>query len=855
MAPPDIDTIPFHTSKEYDFPLAPRSKEPRKVLDVDAKTKDNTICRDDRMIRLTGAHPFNAEAPLTTLFKAGFLTPPELFYVRNHGYCPSYSEQECLDWKIEISGMVDNPMTLTLREIMNDFEQVTIPITLVCAGNRRKEQNMVRKGSGFNWGSAGVSTSLWTGPLLRDILAKAKPQRGGKFVCFAGDDELPNGYYETCVRMSWAKSFDRAIQLAHKQNGEALRPDHGRPLRVIVPGAIGGRSVKWLTKIVVTAEPSKNWYHIYDNRVLPTQVDPTMAKEDKAWWGDERYAIYDLNIQSVIVYPAHDEVIVAEPEKTYDIQGYAYNGAGVRVGRVEVSLDSGRTWQIAMIDYPEDAYRSYEGELYGGKVDMADREACWCWCFWKLTVQSTDLAQCTGLVVRAMDENMNLQPRDMYWNIMSMLNNCWFRVAVHKEESEQTSLKFEHPTQAALIPGGWMERVKKAGGDLQAHGWGELVDSSKPDKVETSGIKMTRDGVSRQISMEEVEKHKTEGDCWFINEGEVYDATPFMKEHPGGAGSIVHVGGEDASEDFMAIHSETAKAQLQDFHIGTLIKLPDTPPTTPPESVSGDVTPRAIFLEAKKWNNVTLVEKKLLSKDSRILRFRLEHPEQQLGLPCGQHLFLKSKSRRTNDTVMRAYTPVSEQTAKGFLDVLIKVYFATEGFPSGGKMTMALEELAVGDTIQVKGPTGHFEYHGNGEYTKSGKRGSVKRFWMVSGGSGITPIYQVMRAIYQDKEDKTECLLLDSNRWEEDILCRQDLDEYATRDNIDVWHTLSGKDISPDWNHGHGLGRLNMDVMNAKFVEDGQARMLLVCGPPALESLVKDWAKRRNIADEDVLVF
>ncbi|KAJ8607082.1 hypothetical protein MRB53_040518 [Persea americana] len=177
-----------------------------------------------------------------------------------------------------------------------------------------------------------------------------------------------------------------------------------------------------------------------------------------------------------------------------------------------------------------------------------------------------------------------------------------------------------------------------------------------------------------------------------------------MKEHPGGAGSIVHVGGEDATEDFMAIHSETAKAQLQDFHIGTLIKMPDTPPDSKEGSEFGDAVKRDVFLEAKKWNSVTLVEKKLLSKDSRVLRFRLEHEEQQLGLPCGQHLFLKTKSRRSGDTVMRAYTPVSEQNSKGYLDVLIKVYFATEGFPTGGKMTMALEELPHWRDNPGKGP-------------------------------------------------------------------------------------------------------------------------------------------------------
>jgi nitrate reductase (NAD(P)H) len=62
---------------------------------------------------------------------------------------------------------------------------------------------------------------------------------------------------------------NKGIMLAHKMNGEDLRPDHGRPLRVVVPGQIGGRSVKWLKKLILTDKPSDNWYHIYDNRVLP----------------------------------------------------------------------------------------------------------------------------------------------------------------------------------------------------------------------------------------------------------------------------------------------------------------------------------------------------------------------------------------------------------------------------------------------------------------------------------------------------------------------------------------------------------------------------------------------------------
>lgn len=79
----------------------------------------------------------------------------------------------------------------------------------------------------------------------------------------------PNGHYGTSVRLNWAKDPQRGIMLAHGMNGEPLQPDHGYPLRVVVPGQIGGRSVKWLRRLIVTAEPSDNWYHYNDNKVLP----------------------------------------------------------------------------------------------------------------------------------------------------------------------------------------------------------------------------------------------------------------------------------------------------------------------------------------------------------------------------------------------------------------------------------------------------------------------------------------------------------------------------------------------------------------------------------------------------------
>ena len=283
-------------------------------------------------------------------------------------------------------------------------------------------------------------------------------------------------------------------------------------------------------------------------------VTPQMADEDKSWWKDDRYAIYDLSTNSAIAYPAHEErVRIPEGPETYNVRGYAYGGGGRRVTRVDISLDKGKTWRLASIDYPEDRYmEAKDQELYGGALDMSWRETSFCWCFWNLEISIEDLRNSKDIFVRGMDESMNLQPRDMYWSVLGMMNNPWFRVVIHEENGE---LRFEHPTLPALAPGGWMERVKKAGGNLTNGFWGEKLDGEDSETVneKTLEVKMTKDGVDCPISIDELRKHDTENDPWFVLNGEVYNGTAFLKDHPGGAQSIISAAGLDATEEFMAI--------------------------------------------------------------------------------------------------------------------------------------------------------------------------------------------------------------------------------------------------------------------------------------------------------------
>lgn len=121
---------------------------------------------------------------------------------------PVVHDEDIPDWELSIEGfvstycifgtskltlfsrLVEKPIVLNFRQILEEFEQITAPVTLVCAGNRRKEQNLVRKTNGFSWGSAGLSTALFTGPLMADVLRRARPLRRAKYVCMEGADKL-----------------------------------------------------------------------------------------------------------------------------------------------------------------------------------------------------------------------------------------------------------------------------------------------------------------------------------------------------------------------------------------------------------------------------------------------------------------------------------------------------------------------------------------------------------------------------------------------------------------------------------------------------------------------------------------
>jgi nitrate reductase (NAD(P)H) len=265
--------------------------------------------------------------------------------------------------------------------------------------------------------------------------------------------------------------------------------------------------------------------------------------------------------------------------------------------------------------------------------------------------------------------------------------------------------------------------------------------------------------------------------------------------------------------------------------------------------------PRDVFLQSKSWTKATLTSKKQISSDTRIFSFDLEHENQIIGLPVGQHLMMRLRDPVTRDAIIRSYTPISEPTDKGALRVLVKVYFDTKE-RTGGKMTKALDAIPIGHFVDFKGPIGKFEYLSRGNCTIGGKPRFVKRFIMICAGSGITPIFQVLRAVLGDPEDGTRCLVLDGNRLEADILCKDYIDRLVKgkEDRCKLLYSLTQP--KEGWT---GLkGRMGKELLEKEvgtYTVEKRDELVLICGPEQLEKSVHGILNNMGWRDEDLLFF
>ena len=347
------------------------------------------------------ASPFNAEPPLPKLIEK-WITPVNSFFVRSHGDVPALDAKELT---LTIDGLVDKPLTFKLAELLEKFPSVSTTATLTCAGNRRSEFAAIKKVGGVQWDAGAIGNAEWQGVRLADALKAAGIKAEAKHVWFEGRDQIT----EKNVTFPFGGSIplEKAIVtaatgstlLATQMNGQPLTPAHGYPLRTVVPGFIGARSVKWLHKITVSDRPSPNHFVADVYKVVPEENAELIAKTSP---------IYEFMLNSAICVPSAGAAVSGDK---VTVKGFALtNGAiGRSVQQIDVSADGGQSWTAAKVTSP-----------------LRD----FCWVLWSAEVPLTENS--TSLVVRATDTSGEVQPQTCPWNYKGYQFNGWHKVALKR---------------------------------------------------------------------------------------------------------------------------------------------------------------------------------------------------------------------------------------------------------------------------------------------------------------------------------------------------------------------------------------------------------------------------------------
>ena len=334
--------------------------------------------------------PLVAGTPLSTMDSEE--TPARSFFVRNHFPIPSL---DISNWGLSVTGEVERPLRLNYDDLKR-LPSKEIGALLECAGNSRATVQPPIEG--LLWDHGGVGSARWAGVPLRAVLERAGLLTTAKEVLLEGADHGKERGEAGELSFAMSLPMDKALHpdtlLAYEMNGEALSPEHGYPLRVVVPGWYGMTSVKWLANIKVLDHPFDGFH----------QTRYYVYVEEGAENGSPKERVTSLQVKSFITWPDRGHLLVAG---RHQIRGVAWSGLGP-VSKVEVSTDDGRTWLDANL---EDSKSPYAWQRWGFSWE-ADRPGYFL------------------LRARATDREGNVQPAKAQWNYRGFANNSIHAVPV-----------------------------------------------------------------------------------------------------------------------------------------------------------------------------------------------------------------------------------------------------------------------------------------------------------------------------------------------------------------------------------------------------------------------------------------
>jgi sulfite oxidase len=327
------------------------------------------------------------------------VTRTDSFFTRSHAPPPAIDPTT---WCLEVRGLVDEPHSYSLAALASGFRQHEVVATIVCAGLRRVEFLAIGPLPGeLPWGSDAASTGRWRGVRLSEVLLASGVRHGAAHVRFEGLDRVSREGRDFGFggSIDLDKAMSDEVLLATHLNGEPIAVKHGFPLRAVVPGWIGARSVKWLGRITVSGHSSGNYFQTKAYRVQ-REVDPDAPRDVS-----RGVAMTETPMNAVITEPGPDTIL---NRGVATVRGWVI-GSGCRpVNAIEVSGDGGERWATA---------------------EIVKDGGAWAWSYWEAKVGLEPGP--AVLLARATDAtgSMPERVRDA-WNVKGYGNTAWYRVNV-----------------------------------------------------------------------------------------------------------------------------------------------------------------------------------------------------------------------------------------------------------------------------------------------------------------------------------------------------------------------------------------------------------------------------------------
>ncbi|CAJ2504630.1 Uu.00g120240.m01.CDS01 [Anthostomella pinea] len=380
--------------------------------------------------------PYNGEPP-KKLVTAEQVTPNPLHFVRNHGGIPTIDKSA---WSLQLGGLVKNPTKLTLADLQDEskFPRMEKLVTIQCSGTRRIEQIDYAAGEGDEminapWAEGAIGTARYVGVSLKKVIKYCGGMAdGAKHLELYGADTYfkMNEVMNYVVSVPYSKAKAHEVMLVWEMNGKPLPKIHGAPVRAVVMGYIGARSVKWLYRINAIKEPTRAPVQSREYLYFNQQV----GKHNQRWI--DGIQIQEMPVSSAIMSPWNKQVVVHEGK--VQVKGWAYSGGGRWPERVEVSTNGGHSW-------------------YAVPVENMSPKHKFAWRVWEMWIPC-DVEGWIEIVARCWDNSLNTQPvgvRDA-WNWGLHVTSSAHHVKIYSvnKAKERTRARLEefHERGVGFLP-------------------------------------------------------------------------------------------------------------------------------------------------------------------------------------------------------------------------------------------------------------------------------------------------------------------------------------------------------------------------------------------------------------------